>query len=347
MPSMSEIRWGQYSSYEGPYFIGKNKLNFEPKDLLEKAILVTTEAEGGSASNVNMYDSGIVTLGAIQFIDRDQFGVCDLIGVVADRCGIDYVNNCLKSALFISTATFKQNAKNQWRFFLDNGKTEVNTTPLQQKLYLTCNGKIGSYSSSAISHAKIWCLALASLFDNDDALDAQIKFTKQRIMSFCFGSAKKIYSDPDATDDGYQGMLRAAIVSFCVNSPSNVCKAITNCKSIFPRWSKQWCLDILHAIVFVGVNTFNVRYNAIRPILEKQFNITLPQKTFDLTKKEWQIINETNNTSLDNFIPSPMPIPVYEPDEPKDDIILNNDATIIDFFIMIFKFLMQLFGSKK
>lgn len=313
--TVNQTMWGSYGAYEGPAYYGHIRYDAPGVDFLEKAFLVTSATEG-ALNSVNMYDSCIMTVGAIQWCDRGSFAVCDMVGKVAEVCGVDYVLGILDPALKLSNATFKQNAAGKWRFYLDGGATEVNTVALQQKLYLSCSGAKGSFSADARIHARTWCAAMASLWDDQRAQKAQVDFTKPKLMSFVFGGARSLFGDSSVPETGWSGMLKAACISYCINSPAAVGKAVAGCKSTFPKWSAEWCLDVLAAITFVGINTFPARYNAIRPVLEAQFGVVLPKNTAALAAKGWHA------SAPPPALPPPTPIvpepaPVVIPPDPE------------------------------
>jgi hypothetical protein len=67
MVDKSQIKWGEYKNYEGPYFIGSVpfSLSSNPSDD-EKILAVITATEGGCYDSINMYDSCILSSGLIQ-----------------------------------------------------------------------------------------------------------------------------------------------------------------------------------------------------------------------------------------------------------------------------------------
>lgn len=336
--TLSQTSWGHYMQYEGPAYYGHLRYKADGVDLLEKAFLVTSETEG-ALNSVNMYDSCIMTVGAVQWCDRGSFAVTDMVGKVVEACGLDYVLNVFDAALKISNATFKQNAVGKWRFYLDGGKTEVNTIALQQRLYLSCSGAVGSYTPEAMTHARTWCAAMGSLWDDERAQKAQIDYTKPKLMSFVFGGATAIFADKSIPETGWTGMLKAAVISYCINSPANVSKAVTSgiAASKSRMWSPEWCLDILNAITFVGVNTFVARYNAIRPVLEAQFGVTLPKTSGDLQKRGWVITPPAPVSVPEPIVveqtPAPMPVeapPFVAPTPPPVEAKVSSTSLLAD-----------------
>lgn len=114
----SDIKWGRYKNWEGPVFWGSIPY-VSPKNPSDsdKLLKVLTMTEGAKYDAVNMYDSMIISVGIIQWAERSQYCVSDMLGKVAETLGVQYVLDALTPALKISNATFKQNAKGKWRFF--------------------------------------------------------------------------------------------------------------------------------------------------------------------------------------------------------------------------------------
>lgn len=343
--AVNQVSWSSYRDYEGPAVYGR--LRFNPQgtlDFLQKAFLVTSCTEG-ALNSVNMYDACIMTVGAIQFCDRGTFAVCDMLGKVAEACGIEYVNNVLAGALQFSGAVFKKNSLGKWRFFLDRGATEVNTVALQQKLYLGCSGKRGSFTPANRAQAKTWAAAMASVWDDPRAQEAQIEFTKPKLMGFVYGGGRNLFNDSTVPTIGWAGMLKAAYISFAVNGPEAAQKAVTRALIIekFPKWSAEWCLDMLHELTFAGVDVWPARYNSIRAVLEQQFGVSLPKTAAELSKKAWvhtppppaipqeEKVEESTVITLDEVtiegeLPEPPPAP--EP-EPQHSIVPVGDKVML------------------
>jgi hypothetical protein len=65
--SPDQIGWSTYEGCEGPYFRGDIPFQ-EPKnpDFLDKCLATVTATESGHYDAVNMYDSGILSVGLIQ-----------------------------------------------------------------------------------------------------------------------------------------------------------------------------------------------------------------------------------------------------------------------------------------
>lgn len=280
-----KIRWGSYMNYEGPIFGGVQKFTLpdEPTEA-DRWLAVITAAEGGKYDAINMYDRGIVSVGLIQWIEAGQFSVSNMLGLVAETCGTDYVLETLKPALDACSATFKKNASGQWRFYVDG--VEVNTQDKTRALFLGCSGLKGSWTPAAVTRAKLWAACIANIWESEEARRAQNKYTKDRLMGFVFPAVKSALFD-DAPDSGWVGAMRAAYVSFAVNLPAVASAqfvAALPAASSFKKWGQNWCTFVLKQMIFgAKINVWPHRYDSIRPVLESLWGVTLPKNTKELS----------------------------------------------------------------
>jgi hypothetical protein len=290
MVKISDIHWGKYSNYEGPYYKGTCRLNLDCKNFVEKVFQVTSAAEG-ALDAVNMYDSAICTIGALQYIDRvPQFSVCEMLGILASTDnGMQLINDTLAPALKQSNATFEKNSAGKWRFFL-SGNVEVNNSSLQQKLYFKGPNTLGSFTPERVVYAKTWAMCMVNLWQNADAQRVQIEYTMKNLLkSYIVGDGHLLF-DNENESEGWIGAVRAAYVSFSVNMPSIAAKfAGTSIKaSKYEKYSPQWCLDVIYAITFSGIKIWPQRYNNIRPELERLFGVVLPKNSVELSQCAWK-----------------------------------------------------------
>ena len=184
MITLSQIKWGGYRGYEGPFFGGVVKVLEVPRSapFAHRVLSLTAAAEGGHYDAINMYDSGLVSVGAIQFIDVNTFQVTDMLGAVAEELGVEYVRNALKPALDLCNAEFSKTDTGIWRFSLSG--VVVNTKDLQKKLYygdLTGN-KVGSFNNAKRIRAKTWAACLANVWIDPRAVTVQSRFTLPRLV---------------------------------------------------------------------------------------------------------------------------------------------------------------------
>lgn len=291
---ITKVRWSGYNDRVGPSFGGIKSLQVPLNPtFLQKCMGIVSSVEG-HIDAVNMYDSGIVSLGTVQWIERGNMSVSDMMGAVAEKCGVDYVLKTLSPALTqMPGSTFRKNNAGKWRFFMKKGAVEfeVSSTDLQQEFFLGCSGKKGDWTPAAQVKAKTWCACFASIWDDDDACEAQIDFSSKRILAwFITPNAKKLlFADPG--EDSWRGALKAIYVSFAVNSPAIADRqlVIGVNSSKFEKWSQEWCLDVISQLVFgSGIGIWPMRYVGLIKSSKKYFGIDLPQSVKELGSKSWQ-----------------------------------------------------------
>jgi len=312
-----DVKWGSYDVFEGPYYPGSKKFSaVETDDETQKQLAVITAVESGHYDAINCYDSAIVSVGLIQWTEAKQYTVSGMLGEVAERNGPQSVLGPLALALRASNATFRKNAKAQWRFHFLDGRGEVDNLKEQQDLFLKCDGRKGSWTPEATAHAKLWAACLANVWDSIGAQKAQVTYTRFRLKWFIDAYATPIIND--GTDDlGWRGALRAAYISFAVNNPtraSNMLKAAVE-SSTAEKWSERWCIEVLQKLTFgPKIKFYPIRYNAIRPVIERFWDVEMPKTAEDLASwKPAELV----------------PLPV-EPAPPEHDVDDEDRITVPD-----------------
>lgn len=306
MISVSKIGWSSYSKFEGPFFGGTIKVPKVGSDatFAQKVLSLTAAAEGGSWNAVNMYDSGLVSLGAIQFIDAGSFNVCNMLGYIAEKCGVEQVVSKLKPALDLRGATFEKTQSGNWRFHVD-GKP-ISTLDGQKKLYFgDSNGNLkGTFDANKKNIAKTWAACVASVMEINGAVQAQLDFTMPRLINgFVWGKLKEDLYDDNVPDDGYVGMLRGMLLSFAVNAPALVVKryndARTNSHAIY---TDAWCLHVLRAIV-VGSNikVWPARWSTKRDLVKSMWGIQLPTWN-EISSADWKPTIQEKTAVTENIV---------------------------------------------
>lgn len=295
MVMIKDVSWGSYGGYEGSYFAGSQKVSLPEDPTFDEKLLYVISSAEGKYDSINMYDRAICSVGAIQWIELGQYSVSDMIGYVAETCGIDLVEEKLRPALTMAKATFKKTEKGKWRFHIPHPKTNeevpVETEALSRWMFARGSSKIGSWTDVNKIWNRCWAAAIASLFQDSRAIAAQVKWTAPQLLSrFVLVNGKKHLFPAGSSFDGFPGALKALHISYGVNLPA-VAEKISNsavARTKFPKWSKQWCLDIIHDLVLTsGVGIWPGRYNSKRPALEKAFGIELPKTHTDLAKRLW------------------------------------------------------------
>ena len=322
MTNSSQVYWGKYQSFEGPIFMGsiRYELPKNPDDL-DKFLHVITSTEGGKYDAINMYDQCIISVGLIQWCEAKQYSVSNMLGQVADKCGVDAVLKPLNPILLQIGATFKKNAKGQWRFHFNDERGEVNTVEKQQQLFWDCDGKKGSWTPELRARAKLWAACTANIWENQDAQNVQLEFTKKRLVWFITPSAQKVLFDGQPST-GWVGALRGGYFSFAANLPAIADKhlkiAIKNLKS--PKWSKEWCTGVLKELTFgPNIAIYPTRYNKIREVLEQTWGVELP--------KTAELLRQWTEPAVDNVATQQSVMSVENPIMPISNVKLNVDIT--------------------
>ena len=315
---LKDLKWGSYSEWEGPYFLGSLKYVL-PEDPTEedRRLRVITATEGGSYDAVNMYDRCIVSVGLIQWCEARYYLTSMMLHDVAEALGREAVTGPLATALSWSCADFKKNSRGQWRFHFNDERGEVNTPEKQQQLFLMCSGKKGAWSEHAKAVARQWTVGMANIWQNPEARKVQVHYTAKRLMGFRTAKAKNsLWRSSDPThDNGWVGMLRAAFLSFAANNPTWAGEqaeiAVKSLKS--PAWSSGWCIGVLKQLTFgPNIAIYPHRYDKIRPWLEKLWDgIELPKTANEL--KAW--------TEPDVVLDTPAP----EPSPPHVDEVVDRE----------------------
>jgi hypothetical protein len=285
-----------------------------------------------------MYDRMIVSVSVIQWGEAGQYSVSDLLGLVAERIGVDYVNQALNPALVLANAKFTKTTKGKWRFVFNDRMGEVDCIEKQRLLFLSCSGKKGAWTETSKHYAKTWAVCLANVWENPKAREIQIEYTKKRLMGFVTPKAKEILFF-DVTQNlsvGWCGAVRAAYLSFAANLPAIAAEQleIATKASLHEKWSEPWCISVIKQLTFgPGIKIYPGRYEKIRPVIENYFDVKLPQTAIIL--KNWsppapivpKIIVDYEQTIIvhdDPVIDAPLVVPT------------NLFMTIIKFCVWLF-----------
>lgn len=359
MITVAQIGWSRYHNQEGPFFGGDFKaLKVPPADredtFAKKVLAITAAAEGGSWSSINMYDSGLISVGAMQFIDvAPQFGVTRMLGEVAEQCGLELLLEALKPALDLSNATFEK-LNTGWSFVAHNDV--VHTAAQQKELYFgDANGNtFGSFNEGKKNRAKTWAACMANVWYIPGAVEAQSEYCLRRIMSdFTWGSLRTELFNVDASGDGWVGATRAMLLAYAVNAPAIVVKRYESVKNNGKtRFSPEWCLEVLRGVVVDGgVDVWRARWGAKMPLVERAFGVKLPTYA-QLVARSW-IVNVPPPTPVPDPTPEPTPAPVVDPLTPVDPptpeptpdpapiVVAPSSRGIFDVLMMFVKLLME------
>jgi len=284
----SDVKWGSYKEYEGPYSYGLGKLDLQTFPTRGHVLLdVVTQTEGGSPSAVNAYDRCIVSLGLLQWCEAKYFLSSKMLGAIASKDPA--LLDPLRESLTLSGAEFKQKALGKWRFFYNDGE-EVDTAEEQHRLFFNgSNGYRGQWEEADKVHAKEWVAAFVNTLHQPEAIDVQVSFTADRMYNFATRSAKGILFEDGKTLEGWPGAVQAGFLSFAANLPAVASKhlGIAVASTTAPKWSQDWCIHILKQLTFgPGISIYPHRYDKIRPRIEHHFGIDLPDFSAEL--KQWE-----------------------------------------------------------
>ena len=273
----AEIGWGSYQNYEGPYFTGVLPyiLPTNP-DFMDMCDAVVTATEGGHYDAINMYDSCILSVGIIQ--------VCGRMGELTKLLGAcaSYDLGAMRTAFsqLPVPADLRQDAHGAWQFYFLDGRGFATTAQQMQAMFLGgSTGLKGQWTTAQKTQAKEVAAAMASIWDSQGLQTGQREFIKGRLMSYVMPRAKAtLFTNPDQT--GYAGALKAAFISYAANLPAVADKYLA-VASADPNWSvmndqQRFDMALYHMVYGSGIGIWPARYNAIHPVLQKLFNVTLP-----------------------------------------------------------------------
>jgi hypothetical protein len=287
MAKFEEVSWGKYREYEGPYWRGRHsyKLPENPSEN-DKILAVLTATEGGRWDAYNGYDVCISTSGLIQWCERGQYSVSDMLGEAAEknRSLIKSVDDQASA----SGLTFKKNARNRWRFFFEDERGEVDRREEQRQMFLLhSDGKQGTWDEESKLYAKKWASAISSVWENPEAQKVQGEFTAARLNWFALPFAKSVLAGAPDTPIGHA--FKAAYISFAANNPTWANKHLeVGMKDTgHQMWTKDWLTSILQELTFgPKITIYPHRYDKIRPVLEKLYGLDLIDFSREL--KTWK-----------------------------------------------------------
>lgn len=307
MITLSQVKWNKYRNFEGPVFVGNMPVPgaSQTSPFHAKVLAITAAAEGGGFNATQMWDRGLLSVGAIQFIDAGTFNVCNLLGEVADKCGLHLLLEKLQPALDMCNATFSKGSDGKWRF-VHNG-VRVTTTAAQKMLYFgdVSGNALGTFTDAKRLRVKTWVVCMANVWDIPGSTDVQMEFTLRNLKSgFVWGNLRSELFTPNVSEEGYVGATKAMLLAYAVNAPAVVVKmydaARNNGKE---KLSAEWCLHVLrHVIVNGGIDVWKSRWGTKLPYIEAAFGVKFPSYN-QLISGTWTITK-----------PAPPPEPVVEPE---------------------------------
>jgi len=301
MVSVSDIGWGRYRQYEGPYYKGKfgYVLPASPSEA-DRQIAVITATEGGHYDAWNGYDVCGWTSGLIQWCEgRGQYSVSDMLGAVCEH-DEDLIKTVDDLAAEFGLK-FEKNEKSRYRFKFKDSRGEVDSLEEQNQLfYQTGNGTQGSWTSETSLYAKRWAAAISTVWENSEAQCIQNEYTTKRLGGFLLPYAKSVFGSKPSTE--LARGLYAAYLSFAANNPTwannSLQKAIAQNQDI-PTWTIDWVIAILREMTFgPTVAIYPHRYESIRPVLERLYNLNLPDMADELWRWSYRTGIPTGITTV-------------------------------------------------
>jgi len=298
MITVDKIRWGTYRNYAGPWYAGSVRVPSAMPDssFNEKAISVITATEGGHSDAINMYDGMILTAGVIQWAEKGQNSVSDMLGFIHDHVvnnigagAADEVMAPLTEYLNVLCdmhPSFHPNARGRWRFYI--GGDEVDTVPEQTRLFLlNSNGQEGTWDEKSKFYAKQWAATVASILSHPWAQQAQTDFTVPKLVPYFVLQKVKDKLFQNLETSGMIGALKAIYLSFAANNPSRASEAFLKATECMKGSLEQNTPLILKHLTFdSGYTIYPARYNAVRPVAEKLFGVDLPDFASELKQFE-------------------------------------------------------------
>lgn len=286
MVTAKEIGWGSYRQYEGPFYRGKCSyvLPASPTEE-EKIMAVITATEGGHYDAWNGYDVCGWTSGLIQWCERGQYSVSDMLGAVdlSDSNALDALRAYGEQfGVRFGRSNLEGKFAHRFFFFRD-GEGVVDTQAEQQRLfYQHGDGTKGSWSDATKNYAKGWAAVISSVWESPAAQAVQVDYTVKRLGGFMLGSAKRLFAS--APDTPVAAAARAAYLSFAANNPSWADKSLAVAsRTSHAVWSLEWFIALLKAMTFSPkIAIYPARYNAIRPVLERIYKVELPDFAAEL-----------------------------------------------------------------
>lgn len=288
MAAVEDIIWSSYKGYEGPAYFGRHKFDYEDVRTLDDLILaVVTATEGGAYDAINMYDGPpILSSGLIQFIEGGQYSVSDMLGYAIERLlpEQEIITAPLQEAMSLVDAQFIQNRKGRWRFYLSGD--EVDRTQEQNILMRGgSNGEKGTWREEDKQLARTWAAAVASVWEHPETQKAQRLFTLSLLSEFAFGKSKDVVLAARRKGSDAALAFIAAYLSFAVNNPTRANRHLQIATDTYkgPFFTKDFLIHVLKELTFgPKIGIYPHRYNAIRPKIERYFNVDLPDFESDL-----------------------------------------------------------------
>lgn len=278
-----DLAWQEkgYLDWQGYLWRGRQKwvVPAQPTDDQKYlSVLMQTES-GGMLDATQSYDVMGLTTGGIQWGEIGTFMVTRLlgeVGLVDPKLLIP-----LQPALSATGATLGRNAKGEWRW-KRRGQWVESKAAQSELLRGASTGKKGTWRDADKAINAAWVAGVASVFQDQRALDVQLGFTYARLRGFAGKRAKAILWAPNLpkTDAGLVGALRAIFISYAANLPAVAEEMLVRATetSKAKPWSETWVGDCMESLIYgPDIAIYEHRYKLIEPLVEKFYGVQLPQ----------------------------------------------------------------------
>ena len=296
---VSQVQWGSYLSYRGPYILGK--VRPPPIDATapfeRKLLAAITVTEGGHMDAVQSYDVCILTAGAIQRCESSMCGTSDLLHTLrkADETLLDPLHEWLRSIdgeLGARVEFQPYGVTSRFTLIAPNGSvTRIDRPEAQRRLFLlNSTGKEGTWDDHSKLYAKSWNAVINRVLAQPAAVQAQLQhYTENFLLGFLTRDVREQLAQVPPT---YRPLLTALTLSFAANLPAVAAKHFM----IALEYTRTWSWSDARIAAFArqltwgpGIAIYPQRYNKLRPELERLFGLDLPDIAIDLQNHSEQI----------------------------------------------------------
>lgn len=281
--ALPSVGWATYPPFEGPIIGGRLPYVLPANAGWREKLLYVTSATEGNLDAVNLYDPGICSVGALQFIDATYHHVTAILGEIRriDPSGLD----ALRPAMEAAGVTLEKNGAGAFRW--RRGQAFVEDADGLRWVYLRCSGRKGDWGapdSPQRQHARRMALALSVTLAGDKAQRAQVDYILPRLESFGLEQARRILWDGTApANNGIQGAARCLFLTYAVNNPAMATRQVAGMRSTATKWSAEWLNDFCRALaVGSGFAHWPDRYDRVRPRIEAVFGVDIEDFADDL-----------------------------------------------------------------
>lgn len=290
---MIDVGWGSYGEYEGPYFRGTFPLKLkENHDFLDEAMYVFSRTEG-RLDSVNMYDSCILSISCAQWCARVHNAYAMTLGLAKDKFGDDNPIKLIQQMLERSSANL-QKIDDTWNFYIDFQK--VVTPKLLRKLFFDgASGKKGEWTPKTKQHAIDWARIIIETLRLPSMIDAQIEYTKPRMMNFVLNFSREYLFANDSQDNDIGRCAKTAYLSFAGNNPKWANDSVKRFASStdLSKWSSEWLVMFLKEMTFgPNIAIYPHRYDAIASALRSVYDVNIPRTSLELRRAKYIKLNQ-------------------------------------------------------